>query len=272
MRQETILNYKNFLWLWICLAATTFFILIYAFHDPIGLPYGGTFLGYFYGILSAIGMCVLMWYGIRKRSYFSSKTTLKGALAFHIWLGTVLLILVPLHAGFHFGWNIHTLAYILMVFAILTGIWGAISYFSLAPEIESHRGKGSIKEMIQQLELLSVSIDGITIRRSREFVALTRKLDFSFTPSIKSCLLGNPLMVPSSKETASLVSALDSTEREEGVKLIGLLSRKYELAELVRKEVKTHFWLKLWLYMHAPLACGAFVVMWAHIISVFYYW
>jgi len=271
VRQETILNYKNFLWLWIHLGALIVVLIIYALHDPIGAPNGGTWLGYSYGIIAALGMCVLMWFGIRKRSFFSSKTTLKGALAVHVWLGIFLLFLVPLHSGFSFGANVHTLAYILMVLAIFTGIWGAINYFSLAPEVGSHRGKGNLKELLQQLDIISSSIDALTIQKSKKFIDLTRMFDFTFQPTLKRALCQSMMSAPVPRDVAAFVSDLNPSEKDEGVNLIGLINRKYELANLIIEETRVHFWLKLWLYLHVPIAVAAFAVMVIHIISIFYY-
>ncbi len=272
MRQETILNYKNYKWMWIHLFVLSILLVIYVAHDPIGIPAGDTWLGYTYGVLAAAGMIALMWYAVRKRSYFASSTTLKGALAVHFWLGISLVFLVPLHSGFSFGFNVHTAAYIFLLLAVGTGIWGAVVYFTLAPDIGSHRGRGSLKELLEQLNIISNAADSLTLRKSAMFMELAHKLDFSFAPTILNCLSGQPISSLDKKSLANEVALLESNEQEDAVKFVGIVSRKVELSNLIRKEVKVLFWLKIWLYFHVPLACAAFTTMVIHIISVFYYW
>ncbi len=103
MRVETFFNYRNYRWLWINIIVLGFLVAIYVHDTPIGGRNGGTAVGYVYGSLATAGILYLMWFGIRKRSYSAKYTTLKGCLSAHVWLGIALSIIVPLHAGFHFG-------------------------------------------------------------------------------------------------------------------------------------------------------------------------
>ena len=127
MYQQTFLNYRRFKWLWITIAALVALFALYLIDKPIGGRNGGTLLGYAYGILAAVGIVWLMAFGLRKRAYHSSLGTLEGWLAAHVWIGIGLLLVVPLHAAFSFGCNVHTLAYVLMVLMLIvkpTGLLG----------------------------------------------------------------------------------------------------------------------------------------------------
>ena len=42
--------------------------------------------------------------------------------------GLSLIVIVTLHTGFQFGWNVHTLAYGLMLLVIVSGIFGIVVY------------------------------------------------------------------------------------------------------------------------------------------------
>lgn len=135
-----------------------------------------------------------------------------------------------------------------------------------------HRGRGSLKELLEQLSLISSAADSLTLRKSPMFVQMAHKLDFVFAPTILNCLRGQPIPKLDRKVLANDVANLDSNEQDDGVKFIGVVSRKVELANLIKEEVKVLFWLKIWLYFHVPLASAAFITMVIHIISVFYYW
>ncbi len=85
----------------------------YFWPDPGGPPNGGTWLGYTLGTIGALLIVWLMLFGIRKRRYVHNVGTLRGWLSAHIYLGTTLILIVVLHAGFQLGWNLHTFTFIL---------------------------------------------------------------------------------------------------------------------------------------------------------------
>ncbi len=121
---QSILSYRKSRYLWwastVCIAS----IVAYWMHDPMVPPNGGTWLGYTLGGIGAVLILWLMWFGIRKRSYRSRVGSLQGWLSAHVYLGLGLITVVTLHTGFQFGWNIHTLAYVLMLLVIATGLVG----------------------------------------------------------------------------------------------------------------------------------------------------
>ncbi len=272
MAQETFVSYRGFRWFWITFASLCVMTVVYILDKPIGGRNGGTVLGYTYGILAALGIVWLMMFGLRKRSYSSSLGTLQGWLAAHIWIGIGLLLLVPLHSGFSFGLNVHTLAYVLMVLTIVTGIWGAANYSTLSSKIESNRGGGKERATLEQIHALSSDIETALSTKSDAFLSLVRKFDFSFSPSFMT-LLCNTLAKDVDKKLASeLMAKLPEGEREEAVRVLGLIDQKVDLANLVVEESRIKAALKLWLYLHVPVSVGLCVALFAHIFSVFYYW
>ena len=99
-----------------------------------------------------MGIILLMFLGIRKRAYASNLGTLKGWVSAHIWIGLFLVLIVPLHSGFQFGTNVHSLAYGLMLATILSGIWGTYYYLQYPSEILSNRGGDSAKDLLKNIE------------------------------------------------------------------------------------------------------------------------
>ena len=80
------------------------------------------------GIAGALLILWLMWFGYRKRLYLKDQGNLVAWLSAHVYLGLSLFVIATLHIGFHFGWNVHTLAYVLMCLVIASGGFGILSY------------------------------------------------------------------------------------------------------------------------------------------------
>ncbi|WP_089935683.1 hypothetical protein [Candidatus Entotheonella palauensis] len=100
--------------------------IVYYFYLPASMPPGGgTMLGLLYGAVATAAIMVLMAYSVRKRSYRSRLGTLQGWLSAHCYIGLLTLLWVPLHSGFRFSTNVHTLAYVLLVLVALSGLLGA---------------------------------------------------------------------------------------------------------------------------------------------------
>ena len=278
MSQDTYLSYKSYKWLWICMAVTAAMWIIYAWHEPVGGPSGGTWLGYTYGGIATAGIAFLMYYGIRKRSFYSKYTTLKGTLAAHVWVGVALTFIVPLHCGFSFDWNVHTLAYALMVFVIASGVWGVVMYADKPMELRSQRGGGTPKQLIEQIKAISGEIEELiggtteTSLMSDAFIKMLSSIDFMFKPSMaRSLRQRNPQPIDR-KRMAKLIAGLSKKEQEDGLKLISLVNRKRELVCKLQDEARAQTWVRAWLYLHLPVSCALVVALLIHIWSVFYYW
>jgi hypothetical protein len=271
MKLTSFYNYKSYRWFWINALVLAGLTGYYLYDRPLQGASGNTPLGYTYGVIATAGILYLMWFGVRKRSYSSNAGTLKGCLSAHIWLGIALLLIVPLHSGFSFGMNIHTLAYVLMVIVILSGIWGAVNYTVLADQIKWHRGGATTPKLLSQLHLLSADIGNLAKSKSDAFQVLLRKCDFSFSPSIWSALFGGRPEQLRTEDSAALLAGLPSEEQADGVKLISLINKKRTLASDVLHDVAIVTKLRLWLYVHVPVSIALLFAVAIHIFVVFYY-
>jgi hypothetical protein len=269
MASDTFFSYKRYRWFWICAVSLIIAIIYYLGDASIVVASGGTTLGYIYGIVAALGILYLLWYGVRKRSYSARFTTLKGCLSAHVWIGLALLILVPLHSGFQFGANIHTLAYVLMVIVILSGFWGAVQYVKLAYQIESHRGNGTLPALIDQVYLLSDEIERGTQNLSDGAAKIIYSIDLTFKPSILSSFHKLPQL--SREALAQAIATLPEGERSTVLALTEQVISKRSLIERVSKEVRVSSLLKFWLYIHVPVSIALFLSVIVHIIAVLFF-
>ena len=269
MKVESFLNYQNYRYLWINLGALVLLTAIYIVDSPPGGPSGGTVLGYTYGVIATAGILYLMWFGVRKRSYRAKHTTLKGCLAGHIWLGIILAFIVPMHAGFQCGFNVHTLAYVLMMIVVTSGIWGAYQYNRLAPMIEAHRGGGAMTKLLEQQHLLTAEIHALSAQKSDAFLSLAQKIDFTFVPTLRFKLSTLPSITDAA--ISEMIVALPPAEQESAQILLSLVQRKTQFVHTIINEARTLSKLRSWLFLHLPISCALIVCVFIHIFAVFYY-
>jgi hypothetical protein len=279
MTEETFVNYKNSKWMWATLLGCAVLTLAYFIHSPIEGRNGGTIYGIIVGILAAVAIFFLMWFGVRKRSYASAQSSLKGWLSAHIWIGFSLAYIVLLHCGFELGYNIHTLAYVLMVGTIISGLVGVINYRTLPYKTKSNRGGLSVKKLIENFETISKDIDRKSQSASISIVDLVKQLDSSRLPSLSEALFNSFDQIKQKIETSidkdkatNLLSNLPEDQQVLGREIISLIHQKALTCASICEEAKVLALLKIWLYLHIPLSFGCVVALLIHIFSVLYYW
>ena len=278
-----------------CLAA----IVAYWMHEPMVPPNGGTWLGYTLGGLGSFLILWLMWFGIRKRRYRSRMGTVQGWLSAHVYLGLGLITVVTLHTGFQFGWNLHTLAYALMILVIASGMVGVYCYLHFPKVMTDEGGDSTADALIRQIEdidrqalALAAEIDQQThdkvIRsigrnrlggsawqllfardRSKPMEELAPYYDKSkepkkFTPEITS----STMMFMASNIAGSKTGKGESMRKLSDL----LIGQKSQLQRQLRRELQLKAFMDIWLYFHVPLSFALLAALIAHIVSVFFYW
>ncbi len=275
MSRDNILNYKNYLWLWISIGLCLLCTLAYILDDPLGGKNGSTILGYTLGVLGAVVILYLSWYGIRKRSYYAKLTTLKGVLSSHIWLGIAMILIVPLHSGFSFHWNVHTLAYVLMLLTIFSGIWGVYLFKTYPYLLYSQRGGASSGQLAASLyalnqELLNF-VNSNDRELSRDFLDVVRQLDKKLQVSFLKLLFKKTTKTLNSDDMSTLVGTLPKEEQLEALSVLKIIDRKQQIVLQLQEESLAQNLIRGWLYIHVPISIGLLVVLGIHIFSVFYY-
>ncbi len=274
MKNESFLFERQSLWLWISVVTVVIFTLIYFWHAPLGPANGGTGYGLTTGIVAACAMVFLMLYAKRKRAYQSNMGTLKTWLSAHIWIGSALIILVPLHSGFQFACNVHTLSYVFIVIAVITGIWGVFLCVSVPPNLEARREGASAKSLLTEIQELSSSSAYLLKNKSTQFLQLVNEIDFTPELLIWKIIFIKKFLRPEldKKQVGKKIHGLSEVEQTEALKLVVIVERKILLINKLYRELRLLALLKIWLYIHLPFAVGAFTLLIIHIFSVFYLW
>lgn len=274
MSEDTFLFEKEARWLWISVVSVFVLTLIYLAHEPYGGRSGGSPFGYFSGSVAAGAMIFLMLYSKRKRAHHSSLGTLKGWLSAHVWIGSSLLFIVPLHSGFQFGCNVHTLCYLFIVGAILTGIWGAFLCITIPPRMQARREGFTTRGLLGELNTLSSDIGSLARNRSADFLRVFNQVEGGTLPSIWKVLFSRKVLLKELDDRyfGGLVHKLPASEQGDMLKLLDLAQQRIELANKFIVEVRYAQLLKIWLYIHLPLAVGGFCLLIVHVFAVFYRW
>jgi hypothetical protein len=139
------------MWFKAAVVLATLAAAAYLFHEPPLKAYGGTWLGYTLGTIGALLILWLIAYGVRKRSYRSTLGTLQGWLSAHVYLGTALVIVVTLHTGFELGWNVHTLAYVLMLAVVVSGMYGVVIYVRVPGALTANLGEDTLDSILLRI-------------------------------------------------------------------------------------------------------------------------
>jgi hypothetical protein len=277
MRHYSVLEYANFRWLKLALALAAAAGLAYLWHDPPVRPYGGTWLGY---VLGTIGAVLILWltaYGVRKRSYRSNAGTVQGWLSAHVYLGTALVVVATLHAGFQVGWNIHTLAYVLTLLVVASGFYGVFLYLRVPRAMTENLGE-------ETLDSIVLRIGDIDREMREQGMSLPDDLFALVERSVAETRLGgNAWRLLTGRDPGCATAAAVREWPARARRLTGdvakldkevfaLVLRKNELLARARRDLRHKALLDLWLYVHVPLALALIAALAAHVVSVFIYW
>jgi len=276
-RHESFLIYQRYRYLKIGCAVIAVSILLYLVDSPFGSRYGGSWAGYILGTAGAFLILWLTWFGYRKRSYLKDQGNLVAWLSAHVYLGLSLLVIATLHTGFHFGWNIHTLSYVLMCLVIASGAFGVFCYARYPLLMTENRHGTAMPQMLgriasldDELRSAAMGADDRTaalVQRAVETTAIGGSFWQQLSGRYSYCTTAAALASigePASNAAPELSSA---TRR---VRL--LLDEKAQLLARVRRDVGYKAMMDFWLYFHVPLSFALLAALLAHVIAVFYLW
>lgn len=273
---EGFLVYAGFRYLKIATLLCVAAIAFYAWHSPPDEPNGGTWLGYGLGCIGAALILWLMWFGVRKRQY-GTVTKLQGWLSAHVYLGLSLIIVATLHTGFQFGWNLHTLAYGLMMVVIASGFFGIYAYARYPRLMTENRRGVTTEEVYNGIGELDRECRQVASAMPDEIASLVLVScnETRVGGSIARQLSGYDPNCGTERAFAGIRDLAASVGPEHGGdvrKLISLLGKKSTLIRTMRRDVQLKAMLEIWLYFHVPLSFALLAALAGHVISVFYYW
>lgn len=283
MKHLGFLEYRHFRYLklaWWLIALTTMGYIwhrLYLFQTPGKQSYGGTWPGYFFGVVATTMVVWLAWLGIRKRRYNSNSST-QGWLSAHVYLGCAVVVLATLHSGFELGWNNHSLAYLLMWVVVGSGIYGVVVFSRVPSRLTSTMGDDTLSSLMLQLQDIDNQAQQLALTLPDQYNVLI--LNAANNTRLQGTALQNLLgTVAKNCPTAHAITAIealnqkiDTESARAGREIYGQMVRRQALVDRIRKAYRLTAKLRLWLMLHVPMSIALLVALVAHIVSVFVYW
>jgi hypothetical protein len=286
------------------------------FEPTTAKPYGGTPIGYTLGIVSFLIVLLLFWYGIYKRSPTSARDrrfverrhpggqaneeivstrkaqrrhilprkswrhgrTLQGWLALHINLGGVLIVLATLHTGFEFGWNVHTLSYVLMLGMIASGFYGLYAYLNYPRLITDNLEEDPLEGLLLKIDELDelARVNALDLPDEVNQLVLNARQDTMIGGNLWQQLSWKKTICPTTIAVLKIQALGQKYIADEQPKfmrnLYSLMLRKERLVERARNVIKYKSRQEAWLYLHVPMAVALLATLLVHVVSVLFYW
>src|SRR4030067_71445 len=241
MQRSTLLEYKNYRYFKIASLLMISAVSAYLFDQPAMGAYGGSWLGYMFGIFAA------------------------------------LVVLATLHTGFQFGWNVHTLAYALMMVVIISGCYGVYAYLRMPRLMTANMGGiNTFDALLLEIYDLDKQASGKSLQFSDDICAIVRK-------ARQETLIGGHFFrqltayqrdCPTAKAVQQL-QILGKSLKYDQLKsfddLFLIMAHKEILVRRARRDVMYRARLEFWLYLHAPLSSAFMAALIAPIVAIFFY-
>ncbi len=289
---QNLLKYKNYRYLNLSIIIIITSLVIYLTQGTEQPANGGTWQGYTLGIFAAFLILLLTYLGIRKRSYSSRMGTVEGWTSAHVFLGTSLLLIASLHAAFQVGWNVHTLAYVLMIAVILSGFYGLFAYLHYPQVMSKNNSGGSQNKWLQELAQLDEEIKNLSssCRADIRLLILSAIQNTKISGSLFSQLRGkdsSKIKIQSSSDklvsnknqqriisflASALPSSINHIEAAALDEILSKFSRRQRLLKIIKRNLQIKAYLRIWLLFHIPLTIALLAALIVHILVVFIYW
>jgi hypothetical protein len=269
---ESFLVHRRMRWFKVAIIVSIVAILGYALADVKPRPNGASWYGYTLGTIGALLIVWLSLLGVRKRAMTPGSWSLKSWTSAHVYLGLTLIVIATLHTGFQFGWNVHTLAYALMMLVILSGIYGIVVYAILPTSLSNNRREMTKREMVESLAAIDRQLDQAAqpLGRAESDLVIAALDQDPFGYGVWTRLSGHYRNCRTEAAIAAFSEIRSKSGAEERVR--ALLGKRIAQLQQIRRHLRLKAMLEVWLYVHVPATIALLGALTAHIVSVFYYW
>lgn len=273
---ESFLVHRRMRWARIAGGLSLALFLGYLLIDQQPRPNGGSWYGYMLGTI-ALGLIVwLSLLGVRKRWVSEGRWSLKAWTSAHVYLGLSLAVIGTLHTGFQLGWNVHTLAWSLMMLVIISGIFGVTVYALLPARLSANRKEMTRAQMIEALAVIDRQLEQAAQPLGRQQADLVRAAlaQDPFAGGGWARLTGRYPACATARALAGFPDDFRTMEDNKGPeeKVRVLFGKRSAQLGQIRRQLRLKALLDVWLFVHVPATIALLGALAAHVVSVFYYW
>jgi hypothetical protein len=284
-RTDTTARWRRF-WLVAGAALTASFVVLVL---RGGFQHGGSPAGIAYGTIGLLAILILLYFGVRKRSYRSTWGTLDGWLQSHIYLGILSALVILFHTGFRFSDRVAVAAFATLLVVVGSGYVGASLYTSVPRRLSEVESDLTPADLAAQIKQLADAMARVAGSRSQPFQQVCKGL---LAESLPGPLAGWRLLLSrpgdglkrsagagagsagrggGAAPWAVYLTQVPAGEQEELRQLLVLSRQRSELLERLVAQQRYRNVLGAWLYLHVPLSIALLVLVAAHLVAVFYY-
>lgn len=255
-------------------------VALYAWQARGGYAHGGSLPGLTLGFAALALILLLLWYGVRKRSYRSRLGRVETWLQSHVYLGLLSVFVALFHSGFRFQDRLATASLVVLVVVVLTGLLGALLYTTvprLLSEVESNL---TIAQLSERLNQITVSMARLAEGRSTTFRRIESSLRREARPrplagwrTVFTPVRRREREEPAGEEPAwdALLGRVPQDEREDLRRLLVLSRQHKELHQRLVYQQRYRNLLDAWLWLHLPLSIVLLVLVLGHAGAALYF-
>jgi hypothetical protein len=187
-------------------------------------------------------------------------------------------VFATLHTGVRFGWNVHTLAYVLVLLVVGSGAYGSYAYMRYPRLITENLGDETAAGLLAKI----AELDALAYRRAAGLPDTVKALVAKARQDAKIGgnlfrQLANPRGRCALEDVVQRVQELgkelvSGDEPRQLRDLYSVLLQKQHLLVRVRNDIRFNARMKFWRYLHVPLTLGLLAALAAHVMAVLIYW
>lgn len=270
------IQHKGPFWRLVFFVLTAVTVGSYLWYQNREFPHGGSPVGLIYGIAGFLLILLLLYFGVRKRTYRSQLGTVHGWLQGHIYLGLLAFIVLLCHTGGRFNDRVAVATFVVVGIVVFSGVFGALLYVTIPRMLTEVESNLTAQEISDQLNQLAKSMARTASGKSAPFQRIYDGLMAETKPGglagwriIVSGLGRQKKRIPG--DWAKLLGMVGKQEQDDLRQMLVISRQRKELLIRLIFQQRYKNILDFWLYLHIPFSIALIVLAVAHVVAVFYY-
>jgi hypothetical protein len=227
-----------------------------------------------YGVVAALLILLLAFFGVKKRVYRVNLGRAEVWLQSHIYLGVLAAVVALLHTGFRWHDRMALLALLLMGIVVVSGIVGAVLYKRVPPMLTRVESDATGEEISKQLNQMARTMERTASERSAAFQKVCEELLRETVPPPAAgwrLLFSRPSNAKKAADWTPLLARVPVSEQQELREMLIVSRQRKELLAKLQAQQRYRNMLQAWLYLHVPATVALLVALTAHVVTALYY-